>query len=471
MVPVPYLAVRRYEELLDLREGSLTSPVDTVNRYLAPQVATRSTLARPSVTLDAEYHERLATTIDKVHTGSVVSGGEWDELTHFLSVTPTAVMPRPGTWNELADRLLAEVIIADGVPWMQRFESLNRLLSHPVGQAAAVAACASLGADRGNQIFIDPVCALDGSALPDAGRAVLRQLASPTNDRAFFGALLACIRKTRYGHFPESEAHRLAGILRGVLIDSGADQETRVLAAHALRNLSRHPGSAAAINGHARAGLSAVSRVDACADTGTARRVASRVHAECCLEAAGDGDSTDDVLPGLIHEMLVNPLPDIRLYAAMLLKASPYDHAVAGALVRELSRPDTVRNLGLAYELLGSLRVVGSDAHTSAAQALIGRPDVPAPVRELAAFWVGHMHANPADPFWESATRFYTRRWAETGEDTSARILTNLVYSLGISGNDPLLRHIRDTRTPPAARHAATWWLNIPNAIRESACL
>ena len=57
--------------------------------------------------------------------------------------------------TDLATRLLGEMIASDGLAWMQRCEAMHRLLGHPVGQAAAVAACASLIADPSNQVFIE----------------------------------------------------------------------------------------------------------------------------------------------------------------------------------------------------------------------------------------------------------------------------------------------------------------------------
>ncbi|MGH3097360.1 MAG: hypothetical protein ACRDMV_15365 [Streptosporangiales bacterium] len=459
---VPYLAVRGYEDVLSLPPGTLTTVVDTLNRYLAPRPTSPPALARPAGVLDVDRHERLAALVDRVHTGGVMTGAEWDELTNFLSTTPAVVLPRPGTWSELAERLLTEMIIADGLPWMQRFESLNRLLSHPVGQRPAIAACASLAADRTNQVFIETVCALDGSAHADANRAVLRQLGSPTNGRAHYGALLASVRKSWHGHFSDTEARVLTRSLRGLVGDSGSDPETGALAVLVLDNLRE------------RAGLPRVgSRSSAVVPTTgpTAGLLLGRVQAAIDI-AAGAGDvAMDEVLAVLLGELLFNPVPDTRLYTGMLLKASPYAGPVADALVAELARRETLGNTLLASRLVDALCVVGGNDHASAVQRLVGRLDVPAPVRELAASWVGHMGVSATDPFWQSAVTFYGRRWTATHDDASGAILTNLVYSLGLVGNDVYLKRIRESDVPQTARQAAGWWLNIRTEVRHSARL
>lgn len=459
---VSYLAVRGYEDVLGLAPSTLTSVVDTLNRYLAPWPASAPALGRPAGVLDFDRHERLASLIDRVHVGAVMTGVEWDELTNFLATTPAVVLPRPGTWSELAERLLSEMIIADGLPWMQRFESLNRLLSHPTGQRAAIAACASLAADRTNQVFIETVCALDGSAHTDANRAVLRQLAAPTNDRALYGALLASVRKTRHGHFSETETRALVRSLHGLVGDSGFDQEAGAVAALVLDNVRERAGQPRSGSHPRSAGPSTEL---------AARLVLGRVQAAVHIANAGDDVAMDEVLAVLIGELLFNPIPDTRLYTGMLLKASPYAAPVADALVVELLRRDTLGNPSLASMLVDALSVVGGGRHALAVQALVARLDVPASIRELAARWVGHTGIGVTDPFWESAVLFYGRRWAAAHDDGSGAILTNLVYSLGLVGNDVLLERIRRGDVPHAARQAADWWLNIRTEVRRSARL
>ena len=450
---IPYLAVRRYEDLLGIATHGLVSVIDTLNRYFAVEAVSRPALARPSQEWTRQRHERIATLIDKALGTATMTGLEWDELTNFLAVTPQAVLPRPGAFADLAERLLQEMIIADGLAWMQRYEAFSRLLSHPIGQQDAVAACASLGADRTNQVFIDTLCALDGSAHADATRHLLRQLRTPTNDRAFYGALLACVRKNRYGHFDRDAVTDLAEITGQLITDTTVDDSVRELAGEVLAGLPRHWLPPATV----RLRRPATVASPALAPAPLVRRI---------LAAAGSPEEFD-MLRLLVAEMIANPVSDIRLYTAMLLSASPYRAALAGALAAELGRR---HDPGLVRSIVDALRVLGDADSAPAVRDLVLRPDVPAPVRQDAAFTVGHLGGR-ADPFWRDAIALHTRRWTTFRDDTSATVVTGLVYGLGITGNDGLLAQLLDGDAPTPARAAAAWWLRLPSAVRASAGL
>src|SRR5206468_334719 len=72
----------------------------------------------------------------------------------------------------------------------------------------------------------------------------------------------------------------------------------------------------------------------------------------------------DDVmLPVLVEQALRDPVPDVRLYAAMLLAATPYRDAVADATVTELGRPAVLGDPVLGPRLLECLRVTGVQRH------------------------------------------------------------------------------------------------------------
>jgi hypothetical protein len=471
-VRAPYLAVRRYEQLLDLPEQSLVSVINILHRYFAPAIRSRSALPRPEVALsdDLERHNRLGETLDKIRSDAVVTGVEWDELTSFLAASPEGTPLPLATWSKLAERLLMETIIAGDLAWLLRFESLSRLLAHPVGGRAAVSACAALGADPANQVFIDPLSALDSSEHPDAGRHALRQLRTPTNDRAFYGALLACVRKSRYGHFGEDSARRLVALLRELVTDKAAELATRRLAAQVMHNLAGHPRTRSLLDPVELAGAVRLLAPRRLLNPAVAGAVVGRVHAMVqASEPSRSMDLADEALPTLLDELLSNPMLDIRLYVSMLLRASPYREAIAVALVKELRRPHALGDPSLAPSLLAALRVIGARRDAGTVQALVSVPGVPDPVREVAAFSVGHMEPVPAEPFWQQAIALHSRRWVESHDETSGSVLEGLVYGLGVAGDETLLPRLRDAEVPTPARAAARWWTGIPTAIRTSA--
>src|SRR5512139_1841191 len=196
-----YAAVSRYEELLGLPRGLLTAVADTIGRYAAPRHTMEPLLRRgPPPEPGSERFTRLEELLDRAASRAPMSGVDWDELTGIISTMPRLVVAPSRMWTELASRLVEETVVSDGLPWMLRFEGLNRLLGHAVAAPAAVGACLSLIRDPANQVFVEPVSVLDASAHPDAGRFVLGQLVNPINERSRYGALLACVRKVRYGH-------------------------------------------------------------------------------------------------------------------------------------------------------------------------------------------------------------------------------------------------------------------------------
>ena len=230
---VPYSAVRRYEELLRLEPSLLVSTIDLLHRYFATDLPLTPALARPTGLLDLPRHAALADTVDRVHLGADVTGTEWDDFSAAMCSAPNILLPRPSTAEEMTRRLLSEMVVADGVSWMQRYEAFCRLAAHPLFARAAVDACARLARDTKNQVFVETVCALDASAHPDAGAHVVGQLQDPTNDRAFLGALMGCLRKSQLGHFAPDQAAGVAGVLGDLVTDDAVEP--------GLRRLARQP--------------------------------------------------------------------------------------------------------------------------------------------------------------------------------------------------------------------------------------
>src|SRR5262245_49251528 len=84
LLKVPYLAVRRYEELLELPPGLLVAVVDTLNRYAAPTVTCQPLLDRGEPPPEPEHLDRLEELVERAHSNEPMSGWQWDELTGQL---------------------------------------------------------------------------------------------------------------------------------------------------------------------------------------------------------------------------------------------------------------------------------------------------------------------------------------------------------------------------------------------------
>ncbi|MFI6762830.1 hypothetical protein ACIBF5_27240 [Micromonospora sp. NPDC050417] len=471
-VRVPYLAIRRYEELLALGSHQLVAPIDTIYRYAASSGDAAPVLNRGPER--SAVTDRLTELVEMAGSATaVLTGVEWDELTRRLAAAPEIVLSPRRAWTDIAERLLSETIVADGLAWMQRYEALSRLLAHPVGQRAAVAACASLAADRTSQVFVETVGALDASGHPDANRHVLRQLIHPTNDRAQFGALLASVRKLRFGHFAEAEMSRLVTIIQELAFDSTRREDVQPLAVELLRCLPESASAASRMRlRHLAAdpALHPVLRAGRLVEEEASQHLVDRVRNSMVAVMPRDIPSfRDDILPVLLDEMFASPVFDVRMYAAITVSGTPYRQRLAAALSAELAGT-AVLATPVAPAMIEALRLLGGAEQRAVIERLVTASGMPAPVTVAAAQAIGHVGGHSDDRFWGRAIAYHAQLWGRTRLPTNAAALNGLTYGLGMTRNLVILRRLRaDDRMPEQVRAAAAWWLNLPGTVYESA--
>jgi hypothetical protein len=371
-------------------------------------------------------------------------------------------------WTDLAERLLGEMLVSDGLGWLQRSEALHRLLVHPVGQAAAVAACAGAIGDPANTVFIEPMVVLDATLHQDANRLVLTQLIRPTNVRTQYGALLACVRKVRDGHFSADQLATVSGAIGDLVTGGDAHPGTIALAVDVLRRLPApvRDGVGRRIGGLLSADrtLSEVMAAGRLASTGPSRVVVNRVVQATTAGAVREPTGfTDELLPTLVDEMLFSPVLDTSLMSAMLVRSTPYAPSLAAALAAELASPRVVSDMPLACAMLGTLRTVGRAEQRPLVERLVLAPGVRAEVSFAAISCLAHIGGTSADDFWTGALTRHSGAWRHQRGRRSGEALTTLVYGLGMARNLGLLARIRGDETAPRpARMAASWWLDQP---------
>ena len=474
VLKVPFLAVRRYEELLELPPGLLTSTADMVYRFAAPAASGPPTLDRSGPHLEGRAaHACVDELLERALSSDMMHGAHWDDLTGHLSAIPTIVIFPSRLWTDLASRLLDETIIADGLPWLLRFEAINRLLGHPVGGIAAVAACASLAADPSGQVYIEPVSLLEANTHADASRHVLDQLTNPTNEQTRFGALLACVRKVRFGHFTPDQLREMVPVVAGMMLDRSGFEEAAPLAVELLRNLPpelRTRADAelrrAVVNDQLLREVHAAGRL---ATPASATTLVYRLM-QCAQAVLGGNLFADDLLPTLLDDMLFDPVFDVRLYASLLIYGTPYRQPVAAAIALELAKPQVMGDVTLAGSMLGALRVLGGPQQRPLVERLVLAPGLAPAVPAAAARHIGHVGGSSTDAFWLKAIALHGRSWRRHREKYSAAALHGLVYALGMARNHRLLTRIRDDHeAPPPVRDAARWWLGRPHRIAASA--
>lgn len=399
-----------------------------------------------------------------------MSGSDWDLLTALLAASPGTVITPGSAWTEIADRLLAEMIVADGMAWLQRYEALNRLLAHPVGQPMAVAACVNLAEDRTNQVFVETISVLDASPHPNASRYILRQLTHPTNGQAQYGALLASVRKLRYGHFSGPQLRRLVPLVTEIALDGAGNEDLRSLAAEVLRQVPED--LAAAVSSRQRQpahhkGLAPQLPAAPEAANALVERVTNTTLASSPAEEV---NFTDTLLQALIEELLLDPVFDVRLYAATLLLVTPYRRALAATLALELSRSVAARDSHGSSVLVEALRILGGPEQRAAIERLTTATGIPPSLTLAATSAIGHVGGVSEDRYWARAVNHHAQLWQRARDDTNALALKGLIYGLGLAHNETLLRRVHDRPDMPSiARSAATWWLNLPRTAYESA--
>ncbi len=474
---VPYQAVRRYEELLGLRPGLLTASADNIHAYYCPLPGCPGSSGWSLPRRDPVPVARIGELIDQGRSDAVMTGHEWDEITREISAEPRFFISPATTWAVLAERLLAEQIIADRVAWLQRFGALVRLLGHPVAQQAAIAACASLAADKTNQVGIEVICALDVTGHPDASHHVLGQLACPTSDQTFYGALLACVRKLARKHFTAEQISVLGSVVVSLLDDPVRHDDARTLAAILLRQMPA--GVPAGVTAKLHRSLAAdgvLSRVvstgrlaEAECASGCVRRVVTAATARMPREGPW---LYDEMLAALVDEMLYSPVSDVRLYAAVAIQATPYCEPVAVALAAELSRIAVAAHTDLSICIMDALRLLGGAGQRPVVERFTLSPGLPPPVMAAAARNLGHLGGTSDNRYWMRAIDLQCQRSLRQDSPAGSAALRGLVYGLGMARNDRLLTYIRDRHEMPwQARAAASWWLGQPRRIRESAVL
>jgi hypothetical protein len=454
-----YQGVRRYEQVLDLADFSLVSVIDTTSRYLSAAAGPAPLLVRPEAPDATASIEEL---VDRARGEGLMSAQDWDDLTNLLARNPAVVLSPKKSWTELSERLLYETSIADGTLWMRRAEAFNRLIAHPAGQHAAISTVAAAAADKSVQSMVGTVSVFESSVHDTANRHVLKHLTDPTTDRTFYGALLASVRKLRYGHFTATHLRRLVPVIVEVIAD-GKDGARLALAASLLKML---PASVRQrVNDRlwrtATQKLERTSSVSLLVDRVTNSTRASLDH------AAG---FDDPILPHLVDELLCDPIFDGRLYAAFLLYATPYREPLARALCQEMLSAWHNGDTQLMVTLLEALRILGGPDERRQVERLLLTPGVPSPVRDTAASALGHIVGSSDDDYWASALRAARQRWYQTRAMAEVSVLDRLVYALGMADQRPVLRAVAtDPTLPRQVRSAANWWVTLPWHINRSA--
>lgn len=470
---LPPGAVRRYEHLLDLDDGRITAVAHTVYRESAGRLG--PPLLRGQADAADQTRRRLGALLDQALGGETMTGPDWDDLTAALWEIPVLLHPAD-LWNRLAERLLGELLIAEGPAWMYRCEAINRMLGHRDGASAVIAACAQVIGDPRSPILIEPMALLELTPDPAAAQHLLTQIEHPRSDHARRAAWWAVAEKIGRGHFAPAQIQAIIGAAVEALLDSTSPVTSRLSAAETLRQTL--PSASADVR-RVLARLAqddpVIGSVMANGTTSASQTVAAvaRRLADATLTGVlRDVLHHDPMLERFVADLLFHPQGTRRVVAGQAIAATPYRPALAAAIGRELGRAAALADPILATTLVQALTHLGGPPEAALVQRFALEHRLPAPVSDAAAWVVGHLGDTEGSSFWARAGQ---RIGAAKGGRLPRSRAEGLVYSLGTASlRHPghrldLARLSADATVDTELRRAAAWWLAIPDAVQRSA--
>ncbi len=457
--------ISRYEEVLGLAEGRLAAVAHTLYREslgrLGPPALRASAAGQPA-------RDRLGQLLERALGAHEMAGRDWDELTAGLWQVPVLLHPA-SLWHELAERLLGELLVAEGVGWLWRCEAINRLLGLGDATAAVVEACVTVLGDPRSQVLIEPAALLEMTPHPVAAKQLLAQIDDPASPHALRAAWWSVAEKAGRGHFLPEQVQRLALAALETLRDNGSPLAARVAAAETIRQLLPEvsPATRRALSRAAHADLvtAHVMRTGTTCPVETVQAVAFRLAHAALSMMRQEILRQDPMLERLVAEMLFHPQGTRRTVAAQTIAATPYRPALATAIGRELARNATVADAALATALVQALGHLGGPGEASLVWRLALGQAMPAPVSEAAAWVAGHLHTTDSGPWKQARARLLRERDGPLACHTKG-----LMYSLGAADRRADLAALAAApRLHPDLRTATSWWLAIPAPLRRSA--
>ena len=460
--------IRRYERVLGLEDGRIGAVAHSLYREslgrLGPPVL------RPPANPDDEVlrRRRLSRLLERALGDEEMTGADWAELTEGVWAIPLLLHPA-SLWDQLAVRLLAEMLIAEGTAWLNRCEAINRLLGHRDSTESVIEACTEIIDDHRSQVLIEPMALLELTPHPAAARHLLRHIEHPGGGHALRAAWWAVAEKAGRGHFSPEQLRCLTRTAAETLRDNGSHMACRLAAAETARQVM--PAAATASLRHALGKASKddpvtghVVRSGTTCAPATVWAIARNLSGATLIAMPRELLHRDPILERLIASMLFHPQGTRRVITAQAIAATPYRWALAAAISRELGRSATLANAALATALVQALTHLGGPGEAPLVRRLALSTGLPAPISESAAWVAGHLPGEDS-AFWSSAVRRIVL------EDAEPCLAKGLVYSLGTARRHDELRALAGTaRLHPDLRTAAGWWLTIPGVISRSAC-
>jgi len=439
---VSHDVIRRYEQLLSLPSRRLTAVAERTHREAFPAIPVPRREPAGPPTADG------ALLADKALSGAPLTGEEWDVLT----AGPDIGRQRAERRTLLVQRLLSEMIIADGTQWRLRDEALARLLHRARMTPAVVAACGELIRDPSNPIVFEPLTVLEATSHPDAAAQVLRAVTSPVSERAHAAAWGSAAVKARAGHLNGTDLDMLRR--RAVIIVTAAITGAGPAVAAAagfLRAAGVDPAGLSPALDAAR-----TESAHAPAAPGPDRSRVGRLVMRALSRMPRDKLDDDPMLVTLLTEMLYAPSVTTRATARQLIEATPYRAILGHDLATEVRYHRLDAEPEYAESTLLAIGALADPEDRPVIERLCVDPSVPPALTSAASWALAHARGTSTAAFWAAATD----RHRAPQSTLPAAGLRGLVYAAGIRREMRFLGSVAADRSLPwDGRQAAAWWL------------
>lgn len=448
---ITFKAMRGYETVLGLPEGAL--------------VAAHRQLVRDSDPAGKEpervsFADRAQTAPDALILGLIdqatasskpMTGGDWltlvTELEHFeLVLLPTR------QWSLLCERLVQELARTTGVDQLRRYEALNTLVSHPVGQRHVLHALGQWLTDDGVQVVVPMLGLLQRLEDPAASALVLKLL-DADNKALALGAIQVAATKVARGHFSGAPLAQLEQhAIRGLLVPAykrGADLLDLLTHlpddsfARALRTLKDGPLRTRVLVARETKDLAGKD-----ASRRLSREVATQVQ---MMTPAVYTAEPDQLLQRLVREALFHVSGNRRRLATYTLGLSPYAPAVADCFI-QLADPERELLGDRAWEAIWAL------GHGNRREDVVSLVDT-----EHA--WI---QRRALISLARSPQRLSTQeqeRIKVAMRHKNASVRRAALYATGLQAPHHLPSPLETKASPDAA--VVTWWRRVGPAIRD----
>lgn len=214
--PITFKALRGYETVLGLPEGSLVAANRQLVRDSDPdgkspeRVSFAERSAKAPDVLITDLIDRATATSDPM------TGGDWLTLATELEHFELVLLPQR-YWALLCERLVQELARTNGVDQLRRYEALSTLIAHPVGQRHVLHALGLWLTDPDVQV-VSPMLGLLQQLEDPAASALVMKFLDSDNKALSLGCIQVAACKVERGHFDrlflaKLEQHAIRGLL------------------------------------------------------------------------------------------------------------------------------------------------------------------------------------------------------------------------------------------------------------------